>query len=440
MRILQVVQALPPHTYGGSELYTATLAETLESRGHDVAIATPHGGETVDVRTIDLPAPQAPDVQSDAGLPTGPVSPAVDERMDEVLTSFDPDVVHLQHFKGLSVTIPARCAEHDVTCVATLHDFWTICHREQLYRPDGERCRGPDSVAKCTDCYLAAVGDPQAVDIDDHRTGEVSPEFGPPAHRAEGSEPPAAEPAKPGDAVREQYRTVVEQRGTHIDRALEETDRIVAPSTFLRDRIVAYAADPQDVMQIRNGIRAEKFDDTGFDGPPVSIGYAGRLAPVKGVHLLVEAFTDVDGEATLDMFGQFVPEEESYHAHLADLAGERVKFHGWYDDPGAPYREMDVFVLPSVWYENSPLVLQEANAAGLPTVVANVGGMAELVTDGEDGLTFAVGDVDSLADQLRSLVSEPARVDRLRRGVDDPTHLDDHVVDIERVYADCLLS
>lgn len=418
MRILQAVHALPPDTYGGAELYTAHLSEELASSGHDVAVAAPRGGAGLGVTTFDLPEPDPPGVQNDRGLPTGPVTPAVDERFDDLLASFDPDVVHLQHLKGLSATIPALCAERGVGCVVTLHDFWALCHREQLYRPDGSRCAGPESTAKCTECYLADV------DV---------------AHMAADGAPAAADGGTDGGdgAVCEQYATVVEQRAAHLRQALETADLLVSPSSFLRERFVAYGTPADDIVQARNGIRVDRFEDTGFDGTPIRFGYAGRITSEKGVHLLVEAVDRVDEDATLDVFGRFAPDEVDYHARLAEEAGERVRFLGRYDDPAAPYRAMDVLVLPSVWYENSPLVIQEAHASGVPVVTADVGGMAELVTDGVDGLTFPVGDAGALADCLSRLADDPTTVELLRAGVDRPTSLDEHAAELESLYADC---
>ncbi|MFC7157352.1 glycosyltransferase family 4 protein [Halomarina halobia] len=435
MRVLLVVHALPPATYGGTELYTAHLAEAFARRGHEVGVATPRGTAAADLDGVavhDLPEPVAADVQTDRGLPTGPVDPAVDARFDDLLASVDPDVVHLQHLKGLSATLPSLCEARGAACLLTLHDYWTLCHREQLHRPDGTRCVGPESTAKCTDCYLADRPF-SAVEsaVESRPPGEARPGAGAPS----AGEPPPRRDGS-GDAVREFYVDAVAARGRALRRALSAADRLISPSAFLRDRFVAFGVPPAHVVQRRNGILVDRFEDTGFDGPPVRIGYAGRIAPEKGVHLLLEAFSDLDGDATLEVFGGFDPDGDDYHARLA-AAGDGVSFHGRYDDPATPYRAMDVFVLPAVWYENSPLVIQEAHASGVPVVTADVGGMAELVTDGVDGATFAVGDADALADALARLVRDPARLERLRDGVREPKRLADHADDLLALYADC---
>ncbi|MFC4449629.1 glycosyltransferase family 4 protein [Halorussus aquaticus] len=425
MRVLQVAHALPPATYGGTELYTRDLAAALAEQGHEVAVAAPRGAdessgsdslresdcERPDAETFDLPDSGGETAPAVGGRPLDAVvRPAVDDRFRGVLADWDPDVVHLQHFKHLSATLPAICEARGVACVATLHDFWPICHREQLYRPEERPCSGPESVEKCADCYRrAAVGDGRATD-------------GGTAGRATG-DPAVDAVARRDDALRD---------------ALSATDRLVAPSRFLRETFVAFGASPERVEQCRNGIRVERFEDTGFDPDSrLRVGYAGRVTERKGVHLLAAAAGEVEG-ADLHVFGRFDPESDDYHARLAALADGETTFHGWYADRATPYREMDVLVLPSVWYENSPLVIQEAFASGVPVVTADVGGMAELVRDGEDGLTVPVGDADGLRDALSRLARNPDLVADLREGVTEPKRLRDHAGEIADLYAECV--
>lgn len=408
MRVLQVVHELPTDTLGGTELYTVELAERL-GRNHEVKIAAPSDGPAA-IDGVPVRSLPATETQEDDGL-SGTVRPDVDARVADVLDSFDPDIVHLQHFKGLSSSIPNLCAERNVACVATLHDFWTLCHREHLYRPEGTLCSGPESVAKCADCYRAAA----------KRTKTDG-----------GNERVSARRSVDG-----RYRVPVERRRNKLSEALAATDLLISPSAFLRETFVEYGTDPDDIVIRRNGIAVKRFEDTGFaQAEPLRFGYAGRIAESKGVHLLLEAFRRVEGDVRLDVFGAFDP-DRSYHSRLARSADDRVRFHGRYDDTASPYRTMDVLVLPSLWYENSPLVIQEAFASGVPVVTGDVGGMAELVADGRDGLTFEVGNADSLAETLRTLAESPERVERLRRGVEKPKSLDEHAAEIERVYARC---
>ncbi|WP_408957581.1 glycosyltransferase family 4 protein [Natrinema sp. 74] len=437
MRVLLAAHALPPDTYGGTELYTVRLAEAIADRGHSVTVAAPRGADaTVDGATVvRLPDP-APTPRPDDGIDPagaeGVVRPAIDAAVADLLEARDPDLVHLQHLKGLSAGIPTVCADAGVPCIATLHDFWTLCHREQLRRPDGARCSGPDSLAKCVGCYADAVGRHVAPAADDpgmktrdrwdQREHERDGESGP--RNRLGLESVVADP--------------VARRTDRLRRALTECDRLVSPSRFLRDVFVEYGTDPNLLVHRRNGIRTGRFGESTFDpDDPLHVGYAGRIAESKGVHLLLAALEWLpDADLAVHVHGRFEPDAEPYHARLRKrAAGEpRVRFHGRYGDAADVFPTFDVFVLPSVWLENSPLVIQEAFAAGVPVVTGDRGGMAELVDDGVDGLTVPVGDAAALAATLRRLAADPDLVRRLRAGVAEPTTLGDHADDLLALY------
>ena len=81
------------------------------------------------------------------------------------------------------------------------------------------------------------------------------------------------------------------------------------------------------------------------------------------------------------------------------------------------YGQIDVLVVPSIWDENSPLVVHEAFAAGIPVVASNVGGLCEVIADGIDGLLLPAGEPAALAAAIARLVEDPALVERLRTGI-----------------------
>jgi glycosyltransferase involved in cell wall biosynthesis len=101
-------------------------------------------------------------------------------------------------------------------------------------------------------------------------------------------------------------------------------------------------------------------------------------------------------------------------------------------------RDIDWVVVPSIWWENSPLVIQEAFLNNRPVICSNVGGMAEKVTAGINGLHFRVGDPTSLAAVIREAVQAPATWDRLRRGIPSIYRLDEQVAELRETYRSVL--
>jgi len=450
MHVLQVVHALPEATYGGTELYTTWLAEALAEDGHEVAVATPRGAETeiegASVHELPDPADWIDASGMDSGLEGGVVHESVDAAFEDLLESVDPDLVHFQHLKYASATLPVHCRERGVPTVFTLHDFWTMCHRGQLHQPDGRPCAGPESVAKCTACYGEAVrraGDAHHVANHDLRADgegcstDGAEQYGQPrgdvVEPTEGSGPGPADPDDPSPGGQ---RADVAARTEVLTTAREAVDLLISPSSFLRGKFVEYGTPADAIVKCRNGIRTGNYRDTGFDPTDgLRVGFAGRISPEKGVHVLLEAFAGVEGEdAELIVFGTFDPGSNDYHARLRDAADDRVTFYGFYEENAAPAARADVLVVPSLWYENSPLVIQEAFASRIPVVAGDFGGMAEMVRDGRDGLTFPAGDPAALAERLQRLVDDPQLVRDLRRGIDPPKDVGTHAEEIGSLY------
>ena len=144
----------------------------------------------------------------------------------------------------------------------------------------------------------------------------------------------------------------------------------------------------------------------------------GRIIYTKGVHLLCEAFCKTQGDAQLVIWGDA---NNEYGKQLQkNYAGENIKFKGQYhnDDLQKVLDSMDVMVCPSIWLENAPLVIQEAQCAHIPIITSNKGGMAELVHDGVDGFTFAIGDIEDLRKKIQLIINQPQILDNLKPSVE----------------------
>ena len=115
---------------------------------------------------------------------------------------------------------------------------------------------------------------------------------------------------------------------------------------------------------------------------------------------------------------------------------DRVTFRGPYDHAELPTLMADLHwvVVPSIWWENSPLVIQEAFFHRRPIICSDVGGMAEKVRDGVDGIHFRVGDSFSLARTIEKATSSPELWSELRAGIEPPYAMDVHVAKLLALY------
>ncbi|MCA9321913.1 MAG: glycosyltransferase, partial [Planctomycetes bacterium] len=221
-----------------------------------------------------------------------------------------------------------------------------------------------------------------------------------------------------GEAVRQVGTATIHRRLDFMRDALLAADRILAPSEFLRQRFIEEGLSADRVEFWENGHDPERFvgqAERRAAHPAqgrVRFGFVGTLIPNKGPELLVRAFQDLPvGRATLDIHGRGGgPKGVQYEASLAALNRHPdLRFHGPFDNArvGEVLAGLDVLVVPSLWFENSPLTLNEAALAGLAVVTSDFGGMRELADRFGHALVFPVGDQAALTATLRRFLDEP---------------------------------
>jgi glycosyltransferase involved in cell wall biosynthesis len=180
-------------------------------------------------------------------------------------------------------------------------------------------------------------------------------------------------------------------------------DRLVAPSRFYRDKLVEWGWDAGRIAYIPNCIDTGDYSPTSHEGDYVV--YAGRLAPEKGLATLVRAAALSRQRLVLAGGG---PEEPALR-RLAEELGADVAFTGHLDKPALQrlIGEARALVLPSEWYENAPVSILEAYALGRPVIGTRIGGIPELILDGETGALVEPNDAAMLAGMLVALANRP---------------------------------
>jgi glycosyltransferase involved in cell wall biosynthesis len=104
------------------------------------------------------------------------------------------------------------------------------------------------------------------------------------------------------------------------------------------------------------------------------------------------------------------------------------------DRVGEVLADSDVMVVPSLWFENSPVVIQEARAVGVPVVASGHGALAEKVRHGVDGLLFPPGDAAALHQVLRQILAKPELLSSLRQNLPAPMDMEEHVRELQDIY------
>ncbi len=189
-------------------------------------------------------------------------------------------------------------------------------------------------------------------------------------------------------------------------------DLIIAPSRFLQAMFIAYGVDKEKIVHIPHFIDAAAW--TPVEGGDYAL-YVGRLSSEKGVDVLIRA-----AAAAKDIPVHIVgtgPEEARLKVLVETVGATNVVFKGFLEGEAlrAEYAGARFVVVPSVWYEVFGMIVLEAYAAGKPVIASQIGGLSEVVKDGETGLYATAGDAESLVNQMQMLWSDPATAKEMGR-------------------------
>jgi glycosyltransferase involved in cell wall biosynthesis len=226
-------------------------------------------------------------------------------------------------------------------------------------------------------------------------------------------------------------------RKLYIQRFFGLVDEFIAPSHFLANRYVTWGIPADRMSVIENVVSPTTVS------PPVSerrnrremlrVGFFGQISLLKGINVLFDAanlllerkIDHIVFEIHGDHRGQPPEFQEDFLARLAKV-GRNVKFHGAYDQLRVDrlMQAMDLILVPSIWWENSPLVIQEALRNRRPVICSDIGGMAEKVRDGIDGFHFPVGSSLALASLLVKLADSDDGLSNIAQSLQGPAAVD----------------
>lgn len=459
MRILHVTHELPPYELAGTAIYTLNIARA-QAEHHDVFVFAR-------LQDPDVPAYRLHTENRDgltirfmnkADLEWSPFDdsyrdPKALRLFRDFVEEVAPDVIHFQHIVGLGMDVLDVPRELGITSLYTLHDFWPMCPMGQRMCYTDHVICDPIEFSKCGPCVFGEGWK----DVEPREKATI----------AEGKEP--AEPPEPTGfrsrwkrhfsrrymetpgrfarkprALLNAFRTTLKERVTteplppheetdnpferrfhRIREKMGAIDLLITPSAFLRDEFIKhYDIPPDRIIHSANGMDfsyVKSLPKT--KAPNLRIGFMGSIIPTKGVRVLVDGFLDVakdHGDIELHVHGAPNRWTGDFLQGLKDAAakhpsGDRAHFHGRYDNKkvGELLADVDVLVVPSIWFENAPLTLNEAAMTRTPIVVSDRGGMLEFVTANSYGRTFKLGDSESLAAALRELAEDRSKVQSL---------------------------
>lgn len=432
MKILLVIHGYPTRYNAGSEVYTQGLAQALANQ-HEVHVFTRQQNKFLpDYTSLKETDPSDPRVTLHIINLTQTLDQyrhiEVDKRFGALLDTIEPDVVHVGHLNHLSTSLIFQAPKRNIPIVFTLHDYWLMCPRGQFIqiRPKDQTnlwplCDGQDD-RKCAEkCYARYFS--------------------------------GAPTEEETDMI--YWTDWVRRRMAHIREVCEAVDLFIAPSQYLLQRFRDEFHIPNEkLVYLDYGFHRKRLENRcRVSGEPFTFGYIGTHIPAKGINHLIEAFGQISGNALLRIWGRPLGvETEGLHTLVKALpkqVKDRIEWMGEYSNPAivpSVFNRCDAIVVPSIWVENSPLVIHEALQACVPVITANVGGMAEYVHHEQNGLLFAHRNPHALAEQMQRFVDNPELAHQLgKRGYlhsedGNTPHMSQHSQLIEAHYTQVLVN
>lgn len=447
MNILLATSFFPPTRNAGTEKRTFGYAKALLEHGHQVHVLcignfedgaprywngyTDEIYEEIPVRRIHLFWQKSPD-------PNGYLykNPQTAEFLKKCIIEWQPDIIHITSCLTLSASIISAAKEVGLPVVLTLTDFWFVCHKLSLLKYDGSLCDGNTTSRECIQCLSWESGiykklkkvssDPVATQILDSL-----------------SKVPIISRMR----VLRGMTPNISERKVYLTEMLNLADIVITPSSHLRE-IFYRSGITREIQVIQSGHDLSWLDRniTKTSSDRVRFGYIGQFIFTKGVHVLLEAFgkQDWQGKAELHLFGKTDIEPDYWHKLqlMENRNKESIFFHRSFSHNklGEIMAGIDVLVVPSLWHENNPRVIQEAFASRTPVIASNVGGIAEYVQHGVNGYLYQRDNINELSAQFQRIIENPAQIQELAVNIPKVKRIQDEIDELESLYWSLLPS
>lgn len=437
--VLHVPYTYFPDPCGGTEVYVHALAKLLAARGYPSAIAAPAAIARDYVNDGLSVYRFATDQRPRIELAYGVADEIAEQGFRALLEKLRPRVVHL-HSRTAAVSERLVDAAHDVgaSVVFTYHSPTASCARGTMMLFGSEPCDGVIQQKRCTTCALAALGVPKPV------AGLVAVI-------------PGALSARAADFIgdnkalaRLRIPALIAAGGRSFHDFIAKVDHVVAVCKWVREVLERNGVPAEKLTLSRQGIsqagvRPNLITRRNGSGP-LRIAYFGRLDRAKGPDLLARALQLIpEASVRIDVFAirQASGPSRDYEWLTARAQQDRRLSLQPAVSPDrviAVMAEYDLVAIPSRGLETGPLVALEAFAAGVPVLGADLGGIAELVRDGIDGVLIAPDNPAAWATAIARLAGDPKLVHAMRGNITVPRSMDAVADDMAAVYSAVLIA
>lgn len=439
--ILTVHQFLPDHFSGTETLVYETAKELLE-RGHAVKVITgfPTKKKLADDQRFDeytyagIPISRFHHSYTPMGGQTNIQELVFQNRLfgaffKTYLGREQPDVVHFFHLSRLSASAIDVCEELRLPTVFTPTDFWFICPTAQLQWPGNQACPGPNAFS--INCLRHTIQLTQQGGI--NTLVQRLPDW------LLGFLVRVIKVTNLNGQYPQLINALVRRKDFLLER-LNRIDRILVPTQVMMELLVRNGMDAGRATSLPFGINTSYCAGRPRPAPSqtLRLGYIGTISEPKGVHIFLEAVRRVTNlNLEIKIYGQ-LNDFPAYTTRLQAILDNdpRVTFCGTFPNHqiGRIFSELDALVVPSLWRENSPLVVYSAQAAKCPVIASNVAGISQIIENHKNGILFEPGNVAELAGTLKELAENKTRLLEMSNHAKAPSSIQNYVDELLNIY------
>lgn len=392
-KILMLIGWYFPDSIGGSEYYVHMLSKELVNLGYDVVIAAPtsekkpkkyiYKGKQI-YRYPVCVNPTKKELR-------GEVTPEYFDEFQKIFAEINPNIVHMHSLtRGCGFYHARYVKEMGLPLIFTVHMAEVTCVRGTMMLWGEVPCDGEMRVQRCTACFYNKNGIPKFLS----KTLTYIPSF-----------------------LKKEYlsKNYLSSRITSVKELMHMADSIVVVCNWLKEVLTNNNVDNNKIKLIKHGLSSDIINKGKLGKKVIStprvIAYIGRIIRIKGIDILIKAFKQLSdlNDVELHIYGMPKSNEEiEYFNYLKELSlsDKRIKYFGEFGEKQRDeiMKSIDILAVPSICMETGPLVVLEAFAYGIPVVGSNIGGISELIDEGNNGILANWGDVDSWTIKIEELV------------------------------------
>jgi glycosyltransferase involved in cell wall biosynthesis len=425
LKILQILNHFLPQQTAGTEVYTWALSKHLQNNGIDVKVLIPHYGEKKSndyfydgllVHQYSEPSVVDRSLIMGFRVPDGLI------HFEKYIRDERPDIIHFHELagsNGITLNHVKVAKKSGAKVIMTFHLAGYTCKTDTLVHLGKTPCDGIIDLQKCSNCYLNATGNGKIAKILTSTSAIL--------HRC--SINTTHWQHKVGTALG--TVSIISKLKDNLNTLVSQCDCVISITEWYEKILIANGVDQCKIRVIKQGLPFAHSQSTSIkrkQEKPLRLVFLGRINKFKGLHLLFDAIKDIDPfSIQLSIFGNSDNSVYESTLKIQTASNNNISWNGKLkqEEVIEELQQHDLLCLCSTFSEMSPLVIQEAFAAGIPVLASNVYGNAEQIKHEKNGLLFEFNNVNDLRKQIVRCIEDYNLIQELKNNILPPRSFQD---------------